>query len=30
VAIFRFQDFLYDLPTYVGNLASFDVELETH
>jgi len=29
VAIFRFQDFLYNLPTYVSNLASFDVRLET-
>jgi len=29
VAIFRFQDFLYNLPTYVSNLASFDVKLET-
>lgn len=28
VAVFRFQDFLYDLPTYVSNLASFNVKLE--
>ena len=27
VAIFRFQDFLYDLPTSVSILASFDVKL---
>jgi len=28
VAIFRFQDFLHDLPSYLSNLASFDVKLK--